>query len=691
MTATDTQPTDPMWWAEHYASLGLRVVPIAPGRKHPALPAWQDAATNDPDTIHNWWTGLYRGHGVGIALGPQPNGLNLFALDGDGAEGTASVSAMITERNMPRTVTARTGGGGIHLVYSAPADIDVRNQQTSGNRVAPKVDVRGAGGQIVVAPTTHPESGADYTWVPGRAPGEFEFAEAPPWLLELVAPSKPTPSPAPTEPANRIDYTQQLTTDETPADWLRRRWSWDAELRRHGWTLAKQRGDDAYWVRPGKDPRSGHSAVLHGADGPFVVFTTEIPADLAGLGTVTKDGSGRSYSPLEWVAAHEHQGSLSDTTRALRADMTAPQAPSMQPTKKIDPHTGEIATVTEPEPEHERPFGVEFVGFHHEFPPPVPLIDGLLDLGTVGVLYARWGCFKSFLAIDWALHVACGMDWYGHRVAPGAAAILAYEAPVSIHRRVHAWAKYHQMVPSDRRYMLGAGRLPRLTSHALISEVRHQLDDAEVSLVIVDTIARGGVGADMNTNEADEVFAGLHMLASPERTVIGIGHAGKDASRGLRGFSAQEDQVDFLFRLDRERDSNTQQPKGPATLTAPKAKDREPPSRTTFDLVGHERLEPEERVLVMRGDVAPATAEPPEQPIDIAIRNVRNMLSGAPDRWVPVASVAEACKRPRSGVGRPEVRRAVGELVEEQYLEMRTEAGGDVVRMTPDSRFLEGQ
>ncbi len=62
-------PTSTLDHALRYAGLGLRVVPIKPGHKRPELPAWQDAATVDRATIENWWTGLYTGHGVGLALG----------------------------------------------------------------------------------------------------------------------------------------------------------------------------------------------------------------------------------------------------------------------------------------------------------------------------------------------------------------------------------------------------------------------------------------------------------------------------------------------------------------------------------------------------------------------------------------------------------------------------------------------
>ena len=60
---------DPLAMALRYAGVGLRVVPIRPGAKVPPMGAWQDVATTDRATIESWWSGLYRGHGIGLVLG----------------------------------------------------------------------------------------------------------------------------------------------------------------------------------------------------------------------------------------------------------------------------------------------------------------------------------------------------------------------------------------------------------------------------------------------------------------------------------------------------------------------------------------------------------------------------------------------------------------------------------------------
>ncbi|MGA1111950.1 MAG: bifunctional DNA primase/polymerase, partial [Ilumatobacteraceae bacterium] len=299
--------------ALRYAELGLKTLPIRPGGKHPPMRSWQHAATNDTTTIDNWFLGLYSKCGVGIALGTQPNGQHLFALDIDrhgDIDGHDELHDLEhTHGAIPDTWRAITGSGGTHIILRAPQGVHVRNQQTHGNRLGTSIDIRGEGGQIVVAPTLHPDTLNPYTWEDGCAPWETPVAEAPQWIVDLVAEPPPTPPtpPPPAEPRRNDDLFQAH----------RRDWDWHTELTRRGWTETRTHGSDTYWTRPGKDPRDGHSAVLHGNDGPLVIFTTEIDQAWMRAGTRTTDGSGWSFGPFGFYAATEHAGDRSQAARSL--------------------------------------------------------------------------------------------------------------------------------------------------------------------------------------------------------------------------------------------------------------------------------------------------------------------------------------------------------------------------------------
>jgi hypothetical protein len=82
---------------------------------------------------------------------------------------------------LPDTVTAQTGGGGMHLFFSYDADRPV----PCSTGVLPGIDVRGTGGYVVMPPALH-ISGRRYTFLIGYGPHEIGLAAAHDWLLNVV-------------------------------------------------------------------------------------------------------------------------------------------------------------------------------------------------------------------------------------------------------------------------------------------------------------------------------------------------------------------------------------------------------------------------------------------------------------------------------------------------------------------------
>jgi len=168
--------------------------------KHPVgnlVPHGLKDASTDPDQLTRWWTRAPWAN-VGIPTGAVSG---FFVLDVDaGHGGFESLDALVaTHGPLPPTVTARTGGGGIHLLFRHPG-------RPIPNKLALKngLDVRADGGYIVAPPSVH-ASGGTYAWAAGAGPADLAPADAPAWLLDLilyVPPPAPTPAPKAAAPAN---------------------------------------------------------------------------------------------------------------------------------------------------------------------------------------------------------------------------------------------------------------------------------------------------------------------------------------------------------------------------------------------------------------------------------------------------------------------------------------------------------
>jgi hypothetical protein len=161
--------------ASYYARHGWPVFPV--GRdKAPLTPRGFHDATTDETVVASWW----REHpDAGIAV---PTGNGTVVLDVDPREGGDDTLHQLEQRHgeLPPTVEALTGGGGRHLYFRT--DEPIRN---SASRVGPGLDVRAAGGYVVVPPSPHP-SGRWYEWSVDGHPAEVEKAQLPGWLADRM-------------------------------------------------------------------------------------------------------------------------------------------------------------------------------------------------------------------------------------------------------------------------------------------------------------------------------------------------------------------------------------------------------------------------------------------------------------------------------------------------------------------------
>ncbi len=150
------------------------------GGKHPIDNGWQNADRMTVDEIETTW-GQHPEWNIGIATGRASG---IFVVDIDpGAGGLESAKRLATEHGWDSNETRRhkTGSGGFHLIYKMPP-WDLGN---SVGKLAPGIDIRAIGGQIVAPPSVSTKG-------PYSIAHDVPIVEAPEWLLEAIRPAEGT-------------------------------------------------------------------------------------------------------------------------------------------------------------------------------------------------------------------------------------------------------------------------------------------------------------------------------------------------------------------------------------------------------------------------------------------------------------------------------------------------------------------
>jgi hypothetical protein len=179
-----------------YARNGWAVFPCVAGDKRPAVKHGVLEATADLGQVGEWWG--KREYNIGVACGDRSG---IWVLDVDGAEGEESLLAL--GHGFPATLTQYTPSGGLHFVFQHLPGLG-----NTASSIGPRLDSRGDGGYIVVAPSVVGER--RYRWAGRQAPSPI-----PGWLLTLVR--RPPVERKPITATERSGYAGKALTLEVAA------------------------------------------------------------------------------------------------------------------------------------------------------------------------------------------------------------------------------------------------------------------------------------------------------------------------------------------------------------------------------------------------------------------------------------------------------------------------------------------
>ncbi len=224
-------------YALFYGQCGVPVFPLRSDSKKPHIKGWQDEATDDPDTIADWFCVRFPGAMIGCPAGAMGGlaspGLILIDVDvKNNAGGMETLERLERELGLKLSdltfLTAHTPSGGLHYWLRWPEGVEIRNRGGKYG-LGEGLDIRGCDadgasrGYGILPPSRNATDGS-YRWY-GDPPASlaFDLAICPPvqllWRLvfndnereQLAKAGIPGPGDMPCDPPGwRAAYEQRM-------------------------------------------------------------------------------------------------------------------------------------------------------------------------------------------------------------------------------------------------------------------------------------------------------------------------------------------------------------------------------------------------------------------------------------------------------------------------------------------------
>ena len=211
-------------------------------------------------------------------------------------------------------------------------------------------------------------------------------------------------------------------------------------------------------------------------------------------------------------------------------------------------------------PKDSKPLALTFFDELSECPSAKPwVIKNVIARDETSSWFAPPGKGKSALLTDIAVHNAGGLDWRGYRTKDrsGDAVYFALERADLVRRRLIA----HKLRDDLRGLPIAvSGEIIDLLNRKCVGTIFDTIKKAEdrfsceVGLAIFDTYSKGiaaGGGDEDKAKDQNIVQANLRRLFDRgcHVHIAGIGHTGKDESKGERGSNARLADVDLQVQI----------------------------------------------------------------------------------------------------------------------------------------------
>lgn len=222
------------------------------------------------------------------------------------------------------------------------------------------------------------------------------------------------------------------------------------------------------------------------------------------------------------------------------------------------------------------------------------LLKGVIPLTGVFFIVGASTAGKSFASVDLASHIARGEPFLGKRTLKSGGIYVAAEGADGVRRRFEGartrtggWDGLLHMTPRAPD-LTKAADVEGLLADAKVLQARLEARGERLGFILIDTLSASLAGADENSGaDMATVMRSLQRLAEELGVcVMVVAHLGKEAHRGLRGWSGLKANADGEMIIESADEDGTR------ILTVTKVKDGEAGQKFAFGLevieLGHD-------------------------------------------------------------------------------------------------------
>lgn len=191
----------------------------------------------------------------------------------------------------------------------------------------------------------------------------------------------------------------------------------------------------------------------------------------------------------------------------------------------------------------------------------VPLFKHFMNRETLVVVYGPSNSGKSFLVLDYALHLAAGLDWAGYKCKEKMAVLyICAESGSSFGKRVVAARNklgLSENVPlHEIPFAYYTARLDLLSNKEHLKKIEQLIDELEkksgfkCGLVVIDTLSAAFGGGNENGEDMTKFVNNMSDIKFNKKvTPLIIHHEGKTKSADARGHSSLKCNIDTEIRV----------------------------------------------------------------------------------------------------------------------------------------------